>query len=534
MLVKKILELSNNMAKHLVKERVLDTKNNRIYVQDSELVKYTNFKPGVHLQFVLDKALKKLVIKPSSEGRVKVAKRQRKNYVGSVIDIRTKYILDTFSEFDKLNLEIYEDEIIITGINDALVDKSNNIISFTEKVDKRKSLRISSTSIEKRYYQILARCSGDYHQLDFSEFINRTEETVTQISFDMMKNSGYTGVPYTNENLLNTYKNAIRFNAVCSGAGILDKGFIDTGFKPQWALEIEKDMCDTYRHNLGDHIVQGDLSLYDVSLIPDAEVLIGGIPCQDYSNANRVTGKIIDSPKNLLMRNYIKVAQSMKSLKVFVIENVPQIITKGAKFIKELKDTMSDFEITIKKVDSSKYGCAQRRERAIIIGSKIGKIELPDNILTPVRTVRQALAGIKADSPNQQDYSKPSPTTVERMRYVPQGGNYLDIPEHLRNKGVHSNSFYRLEWDNICKTLPNVRKSQIMHPEENRILSIREVARLSGLFPDKNGKEFEFLGSLANKQQMLANCVPLEMSTVIAETIRKKFEEFYGDNVSFA
>lgn len=234
------------------------------------------------------------------------------------------------------------------------------------------------------------------------------------------------------------------------------------------------------------------------------------------------------------MRSYINVAKSMKSLKVFVIENVPQIVTKGAKFIQELKDSMSDFEITIKKVDASNYGCTQKRERAIIIGSKIGKIELPDSILAPVKTVRQALAGIKSDSPNQQDYSKPSKDTVERMSYVPQGGNYLDIPEHLRKKGVHSNSYYRLEWDNLCKTLPNVRKSQIMHPEENRILSVREVARLSGLFPDKNGKEFEFLGTLANKQQMLANCVPLELSTVIAQTIKKKFEEFYEGNVSFA
>ena len=224
----------------------------------------------------------------------------------------------------------------------------------------------------------------------------------------------------------------------------------------------------------------------------------------------------------------------MKSLKVFVIENVPQIVTKGAKFIQELKDSMSDFEITIKKVDASKYGCAQRRERAIIIGSKIGKIELPDSILAPVRTVRDALKGITPDSPNQQDYSKPSPATVERMSYVPQGGNYLNIPEHLRTKGTHSNLYRRLEWDNTCITLTNVRKSLILHPEDNRIPTIRELARLTGLFPDKNGKEFEFFGSLANMQQMLANAVPLELSTVIAQTIRKQFEKYYGNKVTFA
>ena len=283
MFANKLINLSNNFIKDIVKHRVLDTKNNRIYVQDSELVKYTHFKPGVYLQCIIDKALNKLVIKPAKEGKIKVAKRQRKDYVGSVIDIRTKSILDVFSGFDKLNLEIYEDEIIITGISDAVVDEtSNKIISFTEKSEIRKALRIPATSIQQKYYEALARCSGDSHQLDFSSFINSVEENVAQMSFDMMYSSGYTGAPYTDEKLLNVYKNKVRFNAVCSGAGILDKGFIDTGFKPQWALELEKDMCTTYRHNLGDHIVQGDLSLYDVAQIPDAEVLIGGIPCQDY------------------------------------------------------------------------------------------------------------------------------------------------------------------------------------------------------------------------------------------------------------
>lgn len=531
-----LIKLDIEKPKKIIKERDLDTKNNRIYIQDSILAKLTDFKPGIYLQCILDKVAKKLVIKTSDKGRLKVARRKKKDHIGSVIDIRREAIVNTFSDFEKLHLKIYEDEIVITGVSNDCCDvvSSNNVVSLSSVLEAKKEIRIPAKSIEKRYYEVLGRCSGDNHQLDFTEFMNRADETVTQIAFDMMYSSGYKGAPYSEDKLLNVYKNAVRFNSVCAGAGLFDKGFIDNGFKPQWALEIEKDMCDTYRHNLGDHIVQGDLSLYDVSTIPDAEVLIGGIPCQDYSNANRITGKIIDSPKNLLMRSFIKVAKSMKSLKVFVIENVPQIITKGAKFVQELKDSMADFEITIKKVDASKYGCAQRRERAIIIGSKIGKIELPDSILAPVRTVRDALKGITPDSPNQQDYSKSSATTIERMSYIPQGGNYLNLPEHLKTKGTHSNLYHRLEWDNTCITLTNVRKSLILHPEENRIPSIRELARLSGLFPDKNGKEFEFFGTLSNKQQMLANAVPVELSSGIAKVIKEKFIEYYNGNVSFA
>ena len=535
----KINNLINfNNAKKLIKKRLIDTKK-RIYIQDSELVKYTGFKPGVKIQCAANTG--QVSLKASDEGSITVVKRKRKDYTGSVIDIRNKAVLNALEGYDKICLEIYEDEIILIGLNnsDEITSETTDIeadnlekgsvVSLNKK--KAKVLRIPARQVEVAYNKILARCSGDseYHQLNFFDFMQGNDEITTQIASNQIKNNVGT-IPYSTNKVLEVQKNAIRFNSVCAGAGILDKGFIDTGFEPQWALELEKDMCDTYRHNLGDHIVQGDLSTYDTSIIPDAEVLIGGPPCQDYSNANRVTGKIIDSPKNLLMRSYIKVAKSMKSLKVFVIENVPQLLTKGKKFVDELKETMSDFEITIKKVDSSKYGCAQKRERAIIIGSKIGKIDLPDSILAPVRTVRQALAGIKPDSPNQQDFTKPSPTTVERMSYVPQGGNFLDIPEHLRTRGTHSNLFYRLEWDNVCKTLTNVRKSNIIHPEENRVPSIREVARLTGLFPDKDGKEFEFLGTLANKQQMLANAVPLELSTVIAKTIHKKFKEFYNSN----
>ena len=86
---------------------------------------------------------------------------------------------------------------------------------------------------------------------------------------------------------------------------------------------------------------------------------------------------------------------------------------------------------------------------------------------------------------------------------------------------THSNSYRRLAWDEPSITIANPRKSNLMPPEGNRMLSVRECARLFDL-PDT----FIFTGTLANKQQMIANAVPLSLSTAIAKIIKEAFE-FY-------
>lgn len=210
----------------------------------------------------------------------------------------------------------------------------------------------------------------------------------------------------------------------------------------------------------------------------------------------------------------------MPSLKVFVLENVPQLLTKGKKFVEEIKERLSNFEITVNKVNSADFGSAQKRSRAIIIGSKIGKIELKAPKICNVKTVRQAFEGLNDSIPNQLDYPKSKEDTKKRMSYVPQGGNFKDIPEELRTKGKHSNSYHRLAWDEQSITIPNIRKSCIMPPEGNRVLSVREAARLFDL-PDS----FVFYGTLASRQQMIANAVPLSLSTAIAKVIKNAFGE---------
>lgn len=112
------------------------------------------------------------------------------------------------------------------------------------------------------------------------------------------------------------------------------------------------------------------------------------------------------------------------------------------------------------------------------------------------------------------------------MSYVPPGGNWRDIPDHLRTPNMcgntHSSVFRRLEWEKPSITITNVRKSNILHPVFNRILSVREAARLFGLKDN-----FVFKGTLSSMQQQVANLVPTQLAKAIGQQIKQAFQRVY-------
>lgn len=86
---------------------------------------------------------------------------------------------------------------------------------------------------------------------------------------------------------------------------------------------------------------------------------------------------------------------------------------------------------------------------------------------------------------------------------------------------THSSIYRRLEEDKPSITITNVRKSNILHPTENRVLSIRECARLFGL-----RDSFEFVGNLSSKQQQIANGVPVQLAKAVGNVIKKAISMF--------
>lgn len=157
-----------------------------------------------------------------------------------------------------------------------------------------------------------------------------------------------------------------------SGAGGMDLGFIQAGFDIIWANDIFDDAIDTYRNNIGNHIVKGDIRMISSNDIPsNVDVIIGGFPCQGFSIAN--TKRSIEDKRNFLYKEMLRIIEDKKP-KMFVAENVKGILSlEKGKVFEMIKN---DFEkigyyVEAKLLNASEYGVPQQRERVIIIGNRI-------------------------------------------------------------------------------------------------------------------------------------------------------------------
>ena len=109
-----------------------------------------------------------------------------------------------------------------------------------------------------------------------------------------------------------------------SGCGGMDLGFIWSGYSIIWANDIDHDACETYRLNIGNHIVKDDISNIDFKSIPNCDVILGGFPCQDFSMIWKRGG--IETNRGNLYQYFVKAVQC-KHPKFFVAENVKGLLT---------------------------------------------------------------------------------------------------------------------------------------------------------------------------------------------------------------
>lgn len=158
-----------------------------------------------------------------------------------------------------------------------------------------------------------------------------------------------------------------------SGAGGMDLGFLNAGFEIIWANDFFEEAVNSYRKNIGKHMIHGDITKISSDNIPDgADVIIGGFPCQGFSVAN--TRRSMEDKRNFLYKEMLRVIADKKP-KFFVAENVKGLLSmEKGKVIDMIK---SDFESLGYKVDArvlnaAQYGVPQARERVVIIGNNIG------------------------------------------------------------------------------------------------------------------------------------------------------------------
>jgi DNA (cytosine-5)-methyltransferase 1 len=339
---------------------------------------------------------------------------------------------------------------------------------------------------------------------------------------------------------------------IFSGAGGLSLGAMNAGIKVTVAVEKDSSAAKTFLRNHPDATVLCE----DISKIEPKQhikqqpfIVFGGPPCQGFSMSNTKTrnGK---NKNNLLFQEFVRFVDELQP-EWFLFENVEGLkgFNKG-ETLQQIKDcfTLIGYKTKEDVLYASDYGVPQRRNRFFMVGNRLGiDFEFPAKKPYTV-TVNEALADLPKLSNgaafNELPYRKSSDEAssyakkmrknsrvclqnlvsrnleyvVERYKHVKQGQNWKAIPSHLMNNysnvnNCHSGIYKRLSASEPSVVISNYRKNMLIHPYEDRGLSVREAARLQS-FPDT----FVFEGSLMHIQQQIGNAVP----PLLAEAIFKK------------
>lgn len=164
-----------------------------------------------------------------------------------------------------------------------------------------------------------------------------------------------------------------RVISLFSGAGGIDIGFINSGFDIVWANDFNEEAVASYKKNIGDHIVLGDITQIENSEMPnDIDIVIGGFPCQGFSVAN--TKRSMEDKRNFLYKEMLRVIKDKKP-KFFLAENVKGIMSiENGKVFEMIKFDFEQigYRVDARILNAAEYGVPQTRERVVIIGNRLG------------------------------------------------------------------------------------------------------------------------------------------------------------------
>lgn len=344
------------------------------------------------------------------------------------------------------------------------------------------------------------------------------------------------------------------------GCGGISEGYHLAGFDIAGGIDFNEYATVTFKHNFKKAIVHNiDIASFPNEKIQeeyhDVDVIVGGPPCQGFSSANRWQ-KETEDPRNKLFFEYIRFVQEIRP-KVIMIENVRGLLTRDNGYaIKRIQDILGnvDYNITYQVLDASEYGVPQNRKRAIIVGIrkdyKNVSFEFENLVKQSKTTVEDAIGELydfeqskavekeilaKPNSPLRkylrskdnkvldQDVVYPAEKVQKRISFVPQGGNWKDVPSDLwpsNRQNRHSSAYKRLDpKTQSCTIDTGNAHSNYFHPLYNRIPTIRESARLQS-FPDS----FEFQGPRGSKYRQVGNAVPPLLAKAIADEILRILE----------
>lgn len=298
-----------------------------------------------------------------------------------------------------------------------------------------------------------------------------------------------------------------------SGAGGLDLGLIQAGNTVVWANDIDKDAVETYKLNIGDHIICQDIKEIPLFNIPKSDVVVGGFPCQGFSLAN--LRRNIDDERNQLYTFFYSIVLT-KQPKFFIAENVKGILSldKG----NAIKKIVSDFNsagylVETHLINAADYGVPQHRERVIIVGQRKDiSSEMLFRFPTPTHckdgegkpkwiSMKEALTNI----PYNYDESKDINAYGSKYRFV------------ARNFTAHRIS----DPDKPSPTILARGNGKggvcaIPHYNGERRLTIRESAIIQ-TFP----LEFVFIGKMGSCYRQIGNAVPVYFAKKLGMELKR-------------
>jgi len=357
------------------------------------------------------------------------------------------------------------------------------------------------------------------------------------------------------------------------GAGGLSEGFRRAGFRVVAGSDMNLTAGETYRAtHPGSVFVPGPIQEIGVDALRDAsglalgelDVLLGGPPCQAFSVYNHQRG--VHDARAGLFRDYLRMVAGLRP-KWVVLENVTGITSIAAGgVVRAISEGLASlgYHVEHQILRAEDFGVPQERRRVIFIANRLGEpIVFPDPThgpvgsgLKPFTTVWNAIGdlpplgngeggeGVPYLSPALGEFQfyarrlegslvfnhqapRLAAVNLERMRHIPIGGSWRDLPFHLLPEGMkrakrsdHTKRYGRMRPDGLsCTVLTkcDVHWGAYIHPHQDRAISVREAARLQS-FPD----DFVFRGSLTEQYVQVGNAVPPLLARRVAETLLER------------
>lgn len=357
-----------------------------------------------------------------------------------------------------------------------------------------------------------------------------------------------------------------------SGAGGLDIGLEEAGYQTKVCVEIDEHCRETLKFNRpewkvfeeNDGRMAGDIrNINSEELLKlanmrkgEVDLVVGGAPCQPFSNIGKKLGK--EDPRNGdLFLEFVKMIRGIHP-KAFIFENVVGITQKKhSQVIDYMKEQLSGlgYGLSFSVLNSADYGVPQKRERFFMIGiqgvdnpafplpthaknQKVWEVFLKNlnkaPSYTPQKwsTVADAFKTICPKDSTRSDYALMNCSDIvkNRMSHIKQGENFKVLPMELRpncwKNGKHQghDTFGRLKEDEPSVTIRtaayNPSKGRYIHPTENRGLSTLELASLQS-FPKKwvfRSKDRDKV-TLVSGGKQIGNAVPPLLAKAIGSAI---------------